>query len=357
MCAIGNSGGAAEGAMPLGVAVVGTGYWGMNLVRNFAKSPECVLVAACDQHPEPLKSVAMGYPAVRTTTDFTSVLDDPRVEAIAVATPVQSHFSLAMAALNAGKHVFVEKPLADGVARSRQLVDEANARRLVLMVDHTFIYTGAVRKIRELIDRGELGELQYYDATRINLGLFQHDVNVLWDLAVHDLSILAYLIESQPHTVATIGARHVGGMPENLAYLTILYERGMIAHINVNWLSPVKVRRTLVAGSRRMIVYDDLEPSEKVKVYDRGVTVTDDPVKIRDMLIGYRTGDMWAPQLDTAEALQVAVGHFADCVRTGVRPQTHGQAAVTVVEILEAATESMRCNGRPVEVKTVAAGC
>ncbi len=253
-----------------------------------------------------------------------------------------------MTALKAGKHVLVEKPLAATAEEAAQLVEEAERRNLVLMVDHTFVYSGAVRKIRELIDAGELGDLYYYDSVRVNLGLFQRDVGVLWDLAVHDLAVIDYLLPGRPVSVSAVGIGHVADVQENMAYLTLFYEPALIAHRNVNWLAPVKIRQTLIGGSRKMVVYDDLEPSEKIKVYDCGVTVDRDPEEEYATRIGYRTGDMWAPQLDRTEPLSREVREFMHCIEHGERPVADGRAGLRVMHILEAAAQSMRENGRPV---------
>jgi predicted dehydrogenase len=242
------------------------------------------------------------YPAVESTASFSDLLDDPRVDAIAIATPVASHFDLALRALQAGKHVFVEKPIAASAQDAQRLIDEAARRRLVLAVDHTLVHTGAVQKMRELVVE-TLGEIYYYDSVRVNLGLFQHDVSVVWDLAVHDLAIMDYVLPAKPVAVSASGARHIAGKPENIAYLNLFFENNLIGHVHVNWLAPVKIRRTLIGGSRKMIVYDDLEPSEKIKVYDKGITLGSggadaNDEKLYQIMIGYRTGDMWAPQVD-----------------------------------------------------------
>jgi predicted dehydrogenase len=255
-----------------------------------------------------------------------------------------------MAALKAGKHVWLEKPMTETSEQARKLVDEAEKRKLVLIVDHTFIYTGAVRRIGDMVKSGELGEILYYDSTRINLGLFQRDVSVISDLAVHDFSILDYLLGEQPVAVSAVGANHFPGTPENLAYLTLFYGSGMIAHINVSWLAPVKLRQILIGGSKKMITYDDLEPSEKIKVYDKGISFTDDPQQIYEMRVGYRTGDMWAPKLDSTEALRVEGEHFVDCIENGKTPLTGGALGLRVVKLIEAATRSMNERGRSVEI-------
>jgi predicted dehydrogenase len=334
----------------IGVGVIGYGYWGPNLVRNFAEAPGSSVAAVADVHPERIALARRRYPMIETTTDYRDLLVDARIDAIAIATPVYTHFELAMQALQSGKHVLVEKPLAATSEQTIRLIEEAERRNRVLMVDHTFVYTGAVRKIQELVASNELGEIYYYDSVRVNLGLFQHDVNVIWDLAVHDVSIMDYVLPSRPCAVSATGMRHVPGEPENIAYLTLFFEGSLLAHIHVNWLAPVKVRRTLIGGSVKMIVYDDLEPSEKVKVYDRGITVNKNAESIYQMLISYRTGDMWAPRLDVTEALRTEVLHFIRCIEEGAYPITDGEAGLRVVRILEAATRSMRERGRLVEL-------
>jgi predicted dehydrogenase len=257
---------------------------------------------------------------------------------------------LALQALQRGKHVMVEKPMTSTSEQALHLIDEATRHNLTLLVDHTFVYTGAVRKIKTIADSGVLGDILYYDSTRINLGLFQRDVDVIWDLAVHDLAIMDYILPSAPTAVAATGINHVFGGTENLAYITMFFEENVIAHVNVNWLSPVKVRRTLVGGSKQMIVYDDMEPSEKVKVYDKGITVNGSPDSLYKALVGYRSGDMFAPQLDVSEALKVEIQHFAECIRTGVEPITGGQAGLRVVRILESASLSMKQRGKLVHL-------
>ncbi len=331
------------------IGVIGYGYWGPNLVRNFLECGAAEVKAVSDLRPDRLKQVAGRYPAVKTTADHRELLADPGIDAIAIATPVSSHYELALQALQAGKHVLVEKPFTATVEQGRRLVEEADRRRLTLMVDHTFLFTPAVRKVKELVDAGELGRLYYYDSVRVNLGLFQHDVNVLWDLAVHDLSIMDFILGSAPQAVSATGVAHVDGQPEDMAFLTCYFPERVIAHFHVNWLAPVKIRRTLIGGDRKMIVYDDLEPSEKIKVYDKGITVNE-PDGVYRMMVGYRTGDMWAPQLATTEALREEARHFIDCIENGRRPLTDGAAGLDVVRILEAASTSMRNRGQPVEL-------
>lgn len=330
------------------IGVIGYGYWGPNLVRNFAELPGVTVAAVSDLDPKKLETVQRRYPAVKRTTDFQELLRDPDIDAIAVATPVSSHFALGMAALKAGKHLWLEKPMAETSLQARKLADEAERRKRVLIVDHTFVYTGAVRRMAEMISAGELGRIYYYDSIRVNLGLFQRDVSVISDLAVHDFSILDVLLREQPTAVSASGINHFPGTPENLAYITLFYDSGVIAHANVSWLAPVKVRQILIGGSKKMITYDDLEPSEKVKIYDKGVSFTDDPKAILEMRVGYRTGDMWAPKLDATEALRVEGEHFIDCIQNSQTPQTDGRLGLRVVELIEAATSSMRGRGETV---------
>lgn len=336
----------------INIGIVGYGYWGPNLVRNFAETPGAIVAAVAELDTAKLAVVQRRYPAVKTTTDFRALLNDPNIDAVAIATPVSTHFELALAALRAGKHVWVEKPMTETSDQARQLIDEAERRDRVLIVDHTFIYTGAVTKMAELIKGGELGRIYYYDSIRVNLGLFQRDVSVISDLAVHDFSILDYLLNEHPIAVSASGTNHFPGTPENLAYVTLFYESGTIAHANVSWLAPVKIRQILVGGSKQMITYNDLEPSEKIKVYDKGVSFTDDPQKIQEMRVGYRTGDMWAPRLAVTEALSVEGGHFVDCIENKKVPKTDGQLGLRVVELIEAATQSMRHKGETVYIRS-----
>lgn len=337
--------------MPMiGIGVIGYGYWGPNLVRNFAETDGARIVAVCELSPDKRAAAARRYPGVETVADYRELLRHPGVDAVVVATPVGSHYELGLAALHAGKHLLVEKPMAETSDQAQRLLDEAARRRLVLMVDHTFVYAGAVQKIKQLVSGGQLGDIYYYDSTRVNLGLFQRDTNVIWDLAVHDLSIMDHVLDQRPVAISANGASHLPGKPENMAYVTVFCEDNLIAHFNVNWLAPVKMRKTLIGGSRKMIVFDDLEPSEKIKVYDKGVTLSDGPDDIYQMLVGYRLGDMWAPQIATREALRTEAEHFVECVGNGRRPITDGAAGLRVVELLEAATRSMRRRGEPVEI-------
>ncbi len=334
------------------MGVIGYGYWGPNLVRNFIGIPGADVIAVSDMNPDQLKRVHGLYPAIQTTTDPDELIRNPDIDAVAIATPVSAHYPLALAALKAGKHVLVEKPMTATSEQAQELIEEAAKRNLVLMVDHTFVYTGAVRKIAEIIAAGELGDVYYYDSTRVNLGLFQHDVNVIWDLAVHDLSIIEYILSEKPVAVSATGMSHVAGHPANIAFLTLYFSGELIAHVNVNWLAPVKIRQTLIGGSKKMIVCDELSPGEKVKVYDKGITL-DQTGGIEDvykMMIGYRTGDMWSPKLDFTEALQREALHFVDCIENGTTPETDGEAGLRVVKVLEAATQSVLERGAAVEL-------
>ncbi len=334
----------------ISIGVIGYGYWGPNLVRNFNETPGARVAWVTDLSAQRIAPVPLRYPAIQVSTDYRDMLRDPAVDAVAIATPVSSHFELAMAALQAGKHVLVEKPMASSTEEAARLIEEADRRGLTLMVDHTFVFTPAVQKMRELRRSGELGDLYYYDSVRINLGLFQHDVNVLWDLAVHDLSIMDFVVDRQPIAVSATGLAHVPGQPENIAYMTMFFDGNLIAHVHANWLAPVKVRRTLLGGSRRMVIFDDLEASEKIKVYDRGISVNSSPEKKYQMLVGYRTGDMWAPQLAIREALSAEAAHFVECITSGQKPTTDGAAGLRVVRLLEAASQSMKSQGALVSV-------
>jgi predicted dehydrogenase len=336
----------------LKVGVIGYGYWGPNLVRNFSECEGAAVTAVCDLDGRRLRSVQMRYPSVRTTLDCHDLLKNPDIDAIAIATPVATHFNLGMEALRAGKHLWLEKPMTRTAVEADQLINEAARRKLLLHVDHTFVYNGAVRKIHELIHSGSLGEVYYYDSVRVNLGLFQHDVNVLWDLAVHDLAILDYLLESRPTAVSATGISHVADQPENIAFLTLFFESKLLAHLHVNWLSPVKVRRTLIGASQKMVVYDDLDFGEKIKVYDKGLKLSPGaaPEFVHNVLVGYRTGDMWCPKVDTSEALQIEARHFVDCIAGGSPSLTDGSAGLRIVRILEAACASLAQRGRPVEI-------
>ena len=325
------------------IGVVGFGYWGPNLVRNFLSTPSVDGVVCFDTSEKRLQIARQKFSSIETASRYEDLLQRDDVTAIAVATPVSDHFPLGMKALEAGKHLLLEKPMAESSAQCQQLIDRAESQKLVLMVDHTFIYTGAVRKIKEMITEGRLGEVMYFDSVRVNLGLFQHDTNVIWDLAPHDLSIMDYLIGQDPVAVSAIGARHFNEL-EDIAYLSVRYSGQLLAHFHVNWLSPVKVRRILIGGSKLMVVYDDMEPSEKVKVYDKGVDIRERE-SIYKVLVQYRTGDMWAPRIDLSEALSLMCADFVDAIKKGKHPSTDGRAGMKVVRILEAAQQSLREGG------------
>jgi predicted dehydrogenase len=333
------------------IGVIGYGYWGPNLVRNFSELSEVKIVAISDLNEERLRLAKNRYPAITATLDTQVLLSNPEIDVIAIATPVSTHYELALKALKAGKHVFLEKPFTETVEQGERLIEEAERRGLTLQVDHTFIYTGAVRKMRELVDNGELGDLYYYDSVRINLGLFQPDINVIWDLAVHDLSIMDYIFPLKPVAVSATGINHVPDKPANVGFMTLAFENNMIAHFHVNWLAPVKLRRTLIGGSRKMVIYDDLEPSEKIRVYDKGITLNGSKENLYNNMISYRTGDMWAPKLEATEALKVEAQHFVHCIKNGERPLTDGHAGLRVIQVLEAATKSMNNFGQPVELR------
>jgi predicted dehydrogenase len=335
-------------ANALRVGVIGYGYWGPNIVRNFDIQEHSRVTVVCDSRPEALAKVAKAHPRMEVTTDVAGVIRSPHIDVVAVVTPVCSHFELAKAALLNGKHIFVEKPFTASVAQAAELIEIAERKNLKIMVDHTFLFTGAVRKIRQLIDEGVLGELYYYDSTRVNLGLFQHDVNVVWDLAPHDLSIMDYLIESKPEAIVATGQNHVNGV-EDVAYLTVYYPNKVIAHVNVNWLSPVKVRTTLVGGEKKMLVWNDLEADEKIKVYDKGVQMKTRE-GVYDMLVSYRCGDMWAPQIEQTEALKLELEYFLECIATGKSPINDGHAGLRIVKMLEAADESIQKRGNIVQL-------
>jgi predicted dehydrogenase len=326
------------------VGVIGYGYWGPNIVRNFAALDNCEMVAVCDKNPAALKRASKGYPGVRATSDFSEVLRSPDIDAVAVVTPVWTHFELAKAALENGKHVFVEKPFTSNARQAEELIELAERKNLRIMVDHTFLFSGAVRKVRDLVDQGALGPLYYFDSTRVNLGLFQHDVSVVWDLAPHDLSIMDHIIREQPEAVVTTGSRHLNGVAD-MAFITVYFPGSLIAHINVNWLSPVKVRKTLIGGRDKMLVWDDLEPDEKIRIYDKGVDITSGQ-GVYDLLVSYRSGDVWAPKVDATEALKLELGYFVDCIQKGVNPSNDGVAGLRIVRLLEAADQSLSEKGK-----------
>jgi len=329
----------------LRIGVIGTGYWGPNIIRNVADMRDTTLYAVCDQIPDRLNAAQRRYPSARFYTDYRKMLKDPGLDAVAIATPVSTHYAIARDALQAGKHVFVEKPLTDNSSTARALTALAKKTRRTLMVDHVFLYSAPVRKIKELLNSGHLGDIYYFDSVRVNLGLFQKDVNVIWDLAVHDLAIMDHLIGLRPKSVSAIAVSHIKGSgKEDLAYITVRYSGQLLAHIHVNWLAPAKIRQILIGGAKRMVVYDDTSPSDKIKVFDKGVS----PVDKQHRQVDYRLGDMWAPNLDTGEALRRALGHFVDCIRKRRQPLTDGEAGTRIVRLLETADRSARQRGREI---------
>jgi predicted dehydrogenase len=326
------------------IGVIGCGYWGPNLIRNLTKVKECRLAAVADQRPERLEAVRHLNPGMKTTVDARELLESTSIDAIVIATPISTHFDLAKTCIEYGKHVLIEKPITHTSAQAKELIRLADAHRKVLMVDHTFIYSGAVRKLRQIIDSGDLGDIYYYDSVRLNLGLFQPDVNVLWDLAPHDFSLLTFLLDQQPIHVTAAGTSPVrwnGWRRESIAYVTVELENSAIAHFHLNWLSPVKLRRTLIGGSRKMVMYDHLDVENQIKIFDKGIEVREDEDRYK-VLVQYRTGDLLVPKVDQTEALEVACRHFVHCIQTGERPITDGYAGLRVVELLEAAERSMK---------------
>jgi predicted dehydrogenase len=341
------------------IGVIGYGYWGPNIVRNLYGLEGCQVAAVADQSPAALKRVAKTYPGLPVTGTPAELLTSADIDAIAVVTPVCSHFELAKAALENGKHVFIEKPFTATIREAEELIELAERKKLKIMVDHTFLFTGAVRKIRELLDDGVLGELYYYDSTRVNLGLFQHDVSVIWDLAPHDLAIMDFLIQKRPEAVSATGEAHLNGLVD-VAFITIYFPGNIIAHVNVNWLSPVKLRTTLIGGEKKMLVWNDVEADEKIKVYDKGVQVNkghrraDDPLRegvgLSEFLVSYRSGDMWAPRVDQAEALKLELTDFITCITKDRTPFNDGEAGARVVKILEAADRSLKERGKAIQL-------
>lgn len=329
------------------IGIIGYGYWGPVVARNFQATEGCQLVAVCDANPAAQERARKALPGIQVTGDASEIVRSPHIDAVAVITPVWTHFEFAKAALENNKHVFVEKPFTASSSEASQLLDLAAAKKLQIMVDHTFLFTGAVRKIRQLIDQGVLGKLFYYDSSRVNLGLFQHDVNVIWDLAPHDLAIMNYLLDVEPESVSATGQCHLNGQ-EDMAYVTI-YFPGMLAHISVNWLSPVKVRTTLIGGEKKMVVWNDMEADEKVKVYDKGVDIVNRQ-GVYDLLVSYRSGDMWAPKVDQTEALKLEAKYFVECIEKNEIPFNDGVAGLRVVRLLEAAAQSLKERGRPVQL-------
>ena len=332
------------------VGVVGYGYWGPNVARNFNHAGVSEVVAITDKRSDCLHRAKLAFPQARITKDCQEVLTAPDIDLIAVVTPVWTHYELAKTALQNGKHIFVEKPFTATVAQAEELIELAAKKKLQIMVDHTFLFTGAVRKIRQLVDEGVMGKLFYYDSMRVNLGLFQHDINVIWDLAPHDLSIMDYLIQKQPEAIVATGEKHLNSHVD-IAFLTIYFPDNVVAHINVNWLSPVKVRTTLIGGEKKMLVWNDLEADEKLKIYDKGVSVKNGAEGMYNLLVSYRSGDMWAPRVEQTEALKAEITHFTECIAAGRAPMNDGHAGLRVVRLLEAGEVSLQARGKLVEIE------
>ena len=323
--------------------VIGYGYWGPNVVRNLEHLDGSQVVAVCDKSPTSRKRIQKAHPHVKVASDSADLLSSTEIDAIAIVTPVWTHYELTKAALEQGKHVFVEKPFTSDSNQAEELINLAAKKNLKIMVDHTFLFTGAVKKIGQLLEEGTLGKVYYYDSTRVNLGLFQHDVNVIWDLAPHDLSIIDHLIKETPEAVSATGQTHLNGH-EDVAFITVYFPNKIIAHINVNWLSPVKVRTTLIGGEKKMLVWNDLEADEKIKIYDKGVHITSRE-GLYNLLVNYRSGDMWAPQVEQVEALRQELGYFVDCLSNDRTPFNDGAAGLRVVKLLEAANASVKKRG------------
>lgn len=334
----------------INVGVIGVGYWGPNIIRNLIANKAFEVKFCSDLEDDRLIFIKSLYPTIKTTKDYREIIKDSSIEAIAICTPVFTHFEIACLALEQGKHVLIEKPMTATAAQAEELVNLAEKKDRVILVDHTFLFTGAVRKIKETIESGEIGEIYYFDSVRVNLGLFQHDVNVVWDLAPHDISIMDYLINRQAESVIATGSDHVGDGLEDVAYVTVFYPDNIIAHIHVNWLSPVKIRETQISGTKKMIVWDDNIPSEKVKIYDKGIEVIQTKDQIYKTLIQYRTGDMYCPKIPQKEALGVEMEHFADCIQNNVKPISDGHAGLRVVKFLELSEKSIKNRGKEIRL-------
>jgi len=332
-------------ASMLRVAVVGCGYWGPNLLRNFVACPHTRLVAACDRDAARLQKALSAYPGVEAIVEFEQLLARTDIDAVAIATPVATHEPLATAALETGKHVLVEKPLASTARGAERLLRLAQNRGLTLMVDHTFVYSGAIELIKRLVEEGELGELYFIDSVRINLGLLQHDINVVWDLATHDISILDFLFGRLPRSLAATGSCHVNPELEDVAYLSLDFGGNLLASVHVNWLSPVKIRHLIIGGSRKSLVYNNLDPVEPIKIFDRGVEVGESPEERARILVSYRTGDVWSPHVPLIEPLQRVILDFVKSVKTGASPRSDGESGLRVVRVLESAQRSIKAQG------------
>ncbi len=325
------------------IGIIGYGYWGPNITRNFNSIEDAEVKSICDISQSSRSRARKAFPNIPVTRDCKEVISSPDIDAVAIVTPVSTHYALAKDVLEHGKHVFIEKPFTATFVQAEELIELAEKNSLKIMVDHTFLFTGAVKKIKQIIDEDILGNIYYYDSTRVNLGLFQHDVNVIWDLAPHDFSIMDFIIEQEPVAISASGKSHVNGF-EDIAYITVHFSNNMIAHFNVNWLSPVKVRSTLIGGEKKMLVWNDVDADEKIKIYDKGIEVQNRE-GIYNLLVSYRSGDMWAPKVDHKEALSLEAEYFVDCIENDKRPINDGQAGLRVVRMLNACDESLRNNG------------
>ncbi|MBN2452685.1 MAG: Gfo/Idh/MocA family oxidoreductase [Candidatus Omnitrophica bacterium] len=333
----------------LNVGIIGYGYWGPNIVRNLSSIDGVKVVAICDRRQESLGRAGKAYPHARITADHRDITAAGDIDAVAIITPVSTHFKLAKDALSNGKHVFVEKPFTANTRDAERLIELADRKGLKIAVDHTFLFTGAVKKIKEMVDSRKLGGLYYYDSTRVNLGLFQHDVNVIWDLAPHDLSVMDYVIKEKPVAITATGIDHFGRNLANIAYITVYFKSNLIAHFNLNWMSPVKVRMTLIGGEKKMLVWNDMATDEKIKVYDKGVTVKS-AESVYNLLVEYRSGDMWAPRVDHAEALKLELEYFVDCIKRDKEPINDGNAGLRIVRMLEASDSSLKAKGKLIKI-------
>lgn len=333
----------------INVGVIGYGYWGPNIVRNFNYIEEVNVVSVSDINSDSLEQARRTYRHLKFSNNYKEITASTMVDAVAIVTPVFTHFELAKSALENGKHIFVEKPFTSTVREAEELIELANKKNLIIMVDHTFLFTGAVRKIKEVVDDNILGDLYYYDSTRVNLGIFQHDVNVIWDLAPHDFSIMDYVIKEKPSAIIANGIDHFGRGLEDIAYVTFCFNNNMIAHFNVNWLSPVKVRTTLIGGEKKMLVWNDIEADEKLKVYDKGVKI-ENKEGIYNLLVDYRSGDMMAPRIDRTEALQLETEYFIDCILNDKTPINDGHSGLRVVKMLEASDMSLKNRGKLIKL-------
>lgn len=333
----------------INVGVIGYGYWGPNVARNIYACKDANLISICDLNKSRLNLVKSQYPAIKVFSYPKDLIRSKDIDAVAVVTPVFTHYELGKLVLENQKHLFMEKPFTSNVAQGEELINLAYKKNLILMVDHTFLFTGAVRKMREIIDSGELGNLFFYDSVRVNLGLFQHDINVIWDLAPHDISIMNYLIDQEPIAVTALGTEHFRKGLEDVAYLTIHFDSNFIAHFHCNWLSPVKVRKTLISGDKKMLVWDDLPSDEKVKVYDRGVEIKNTHI-VYELLVSYRSGDVWVPNIENIEALKLEVDYFVECIEKNQKPFNDGEAGLEVVKILEGADKSLKSDGKKINL-------